>query len=332
MKKQMKMRQLGNSGLAVSALGMGAMNLSFGTGKAVAESEGVRVLRAAVERGINFFDTAQAYGPYVNEKLVGAALAPMRKDVIIATKFGFRLENGAITGTDSRPENIRAVAEASLISLKTDYIDLFYQHRVDPNVPIEDVAGTLKDLVQEGKIRHYGLSEAGAATIRRAHAVHPVAAVQNQYSIWTREPEAEVIPACEELGIGFVPWGPLGTGFLTGTIDTNSTFDSATDLRANFPRFTREAIEANMPVVEVLRAFAAERGATPVQVALAWLLAQKPWIVPIPGMDKVAYIDDNIKAIDLELTAADVEKIDARMARIQVQGGRLDDGLLSMSE
>jgi aryl-alcohol dehydrogenase-like predicted oxidoreductase len=332
MEKQMKMRQLGNSGLSVSALGMGAMNLSFGTGKAVEESEGVRVLRAAVERGINFFDTAQAYGPYVNEKLVGQALAPMREDVIIATKFGFKLENGAITGVDSRPENIRAVAEASLISLKTDYIDLFYQHRVDPNVPIEDVAGTLKDLIREGKIRHYGLSEAGAATIRRAHAVHPVAAVQNQYSIWTREPEAEVIPVCEELGIGFVPWGPLGTGFLTGTIDTSTKFDSATDLRANFPRFTQEAIKANMPVVEILRAFAAERNATPVQIALAWLLAQKPWIVPIPGMDKIAYIDDNIKAIDLELTAAEVTAINAQMAQIQVQGGRLDDGLLSMSE
>jgi aryl-alcohol dehydrogenase-like predicted oxidoreductase len=328
----MKMRQLCKSGLAVSALGMGAMNLSFGTGKAVEESEGIRVLRAAVERGINFFDTAQAYGPYVNEKLVGEALAPMRTDVIIATKFGFKLENGAITGTDSRPENIRAVAEASLISLKTDYIDLFYQHRVDPTVPIEDVAGTLADLVREGKIRHYGLSEAGAATIRRAHAVHPVAAVQNQYSIWTREPEAEVIPVCEELGIGFVPWGPLGTGFLTGAIDTSTTFDSATDLRANFPRFTKEAIAANMPVVEVLRAFAAQRNATPVQVALAWLLAQKPWIVPIPGMDKVAYIDDNIKAIDLELTAAEVADIDAQMAKIEVQGGRLDEGLLSMSE
>jgi aryl-alcohol dehydrogenase-like predicted oxidoreductase len=328
----MKMRQLGNSGLTVSALGMGAMNLSFGTGKAVEESEGIRVLRAAVERGITFFDTAQAYGPYVNEKLVGEALAPMRKDVIIATKFGFKLENGAITGADSRPENIRAVAEASLISLKTDYIDLFYQHRVDPNVPIEDVAGTLKELIQEGKIRHYGLSEAGAATIRRAHAVHPVAAVQNQYSIWTREPEAEVIPVCEELGIGFVPWGPLGTGFLTGTIDASTKFDSATDLRANFPRFTQEAIKANMPVVEVLRSFAAERNATPVQVALAWLLAQKPWIVPIPGMDKIAYIDDNIKSIDLELTAADIENINSKMAQIQVQGGRLDDGLLSMSE
>lgn len=328
----MKMRQLGNSGLTVSAIGMGAMNLSFGTGQAVESGEGIRVLRAAVDRGINFFDTAQAYGPYVNEKLVGEALQPMRKDVIIATKFGFKLENGAITGVDSRPENIRAVAEASLISLKTDYIDLFYQHRVDPNVPIEDVAGTLKDLIREGKIRHYGLSEASAATIRRAHAVHPVAAVQNQYSIWTREPEAEVLPACEELGIGFVPWGPLGTGFLTGTIDTSTKFDSATDLRANFPRFTQEAIKANMPVVEVLRSFAAERNATPVQVALAWLLAQKPWIVPIPGMDKIAYIDDNIKSVDLELTAADVEHINAKVAQIQIQGARLDEGLLSMSE
>jgi aryl-alcohol dehydrogenase-like predicted oxidoreductase len=332
MEKQMKMRQLGNSGLTVSALGMGAMNLSFGTGKAVETSEGVRVLRAAVERGINFFDTAQAYGPYVNEQLVGEALAPMREGVIIATKFGFKLENGAIRGVDSRPENIRAVAEASLRSLKTDYIDLFYQHRVDPGVPIEDVAGTLKELIKEGKIRHYGLSEAGADTIRRAHAVHPVAAVQNQYSIWTREPEAEVIPVCEELGIGFVPWGPLGTGFLTGTIDTNTKFDSATDLRANFPRFTQEAIKANMPVVEILRSFAAERNATPVQIALAWLLAQKPWIVPIPGMDKITYIDDNIKSIDLDLSAADVEAINAQMAQVAIQGGRLDDGLLSMSQ
>jgi aryl-alcohol dehydrogenase-like predicted oxidoreductase len=328
----MKMRKLGQSGLEVSALGMGAMNLSFGTGQAVAESEGIQVIRAAVERGINFFDTAQAYGPYTNEKLVGEALAPFRKDVVIATKFGFKLENGAIAGTDSRPETIRAVAEASLKSLKSDYIDLFYQHRVDPNVPIEDVAGTLKELIAEGKVRHYGLSEAGANTIRRAHAVHPVAAVQNQYSIWTREPEAEVLPVCEELGIGFVPWGPLGTGFLTGTIDTNSTFDSATDLRANFPRFTPEAIKANMPVVDMLRAIAAKKNATPVQIALAWLLAQKPWIVPIPGMDKIAYIDDNIKSIDLELTAADLAEINTQLARIDIKGGRLDDGLLSMSE
>ena len=328
----MKTRKLGNSGLEVSALGMGVMNLSFGTGKAVEESEGINVIRAAVERGITFFDTAQAYGPYVNEKLLGEALVPFRKDVIIATKFGFKLENGAITGVDSRPENIRAVAEASLKSLKTDYIDLFYQHRVDPNVPIEEVAGTLKDLINEGKIRHYGLSEAGASTIRKAHAVHPVAAVQNQYSIWTREPELEVLPVCEELGIGFVPWGPLGTGFLTGTIDTNTKFDSNTDLRASFPRFTQEAIKANMPLVEMLRTLAKEKNATPVQIALGWLLAQKPWIVPIPGMDKIEYIDDNIKSIDLELTTADLSYIDEQLASIKIQGARLDEGLLSMSE
>ncbi|MDB6062047.1 MAG: aldehyde oxidase [Verrucomicrobiaceae bacterium] len=255
----MQKRILGNSNLAVSALGMGAMNLSFGTGNAVDDNVGIKVIRAAVERGINFFDTAQAYGPYMNEILLGKALAPFRKDVIIATKFGFKLDNGAIVGTNSRPETIRAVAEASLKSLQTDYIDLFYQHRVDPNVPIEDVAGTLKDLINEGKIRHYGLSEVGAANIRKAHAIHPVAAVQNQYSIWTREPEAEVLPVCEELGIGFVPWGPLGTGFLTGTINPSTSFDSGTDLRANFPRFTPKAIKANMPVVDMLRAFAAEK-------------------------------------------------------------------------
>ena len=328
----MKYRQLGRSGLTVSALGMGAMNLSFGTDSAVDDRTGINVVHAALDRGINFFDTAQAYGPYTNEKLVGKALSAHREKALIATKFGFKLENGVTTGVDSRPENIRAVAEASLKSLKTDYIDLFYQHRVDPNVPIEDVAGTLGDLIKEGKIRHYGLSEVGAATIRRAHAVMPVAAVQNQYSLWTREPEAEVLPVCEELGIGFVPWGPLGTGFLTGTIDTSTKFDSATDLRANFPRFTPEAIKANMPLVSMLREVAASKGVTPVQVALAWLLAQKPWIVPIPGMDKVAYIDDNLKAIDLELSAEDLVNMDALLASIKIQGNRLDDGLLSMSE
>lgn len=328
----MMTRKLGGSGLEVSALGMGVMNLSFGTGKAVEQSQGVEVIRAAVERGINFFDTAQAYGPYTNEMLLGEALVPFRDQVIIATKFGFKLENGGIVGTDSRPETIRAVAEASLKSLKTDYIDLFYQHRVDPDVPIEDVVGTLKDLITEGKVLHYGLSEAGASTIRRAHAVHPVAAVQNQYSIWTREPEAEVIPVCEELGIGFVPWGPLGTGFLTGTIDANTKFDSATDLRANFPRFTQAAIRANMPVVDMLRAMAAKKNATPVQIALAWLLAQKPWIVPIPGMDKIEYLDDNIKSIEFELTETDLQEINEQLSAINIQGGRLDEGLLSMSE
>jgi len=328
----MKMRKLGNSGLEVSALGMGVMNLSFGTGEAVSQDDGVRVIHAAQDQGINFFDTAQAYGPYTNERLLGEALVGRRERAIIATKFGFKLENGGIVGTDSRPETIRAVAEASLISLKTDYIDLFYQHRVDPNVPIEDVVGTLKDLISEGKVLHYGLSEVGASTIRRAHAVHPVAAVQNQYSIWTREPEEEVIPVCEELGIGFVPWGPLGTGFLTGTITADTKFDSSTDLRAGFPRFTREAIRANMPVVEMLRAVAARKGASPVQIALAWLLAQKPWIVPIPGMDKIEYLNENILSVDLELTDSDLREIDTQLASIHIQGGRLDDGLLSMSE
>jgi aryl-alcohol dehydrogenase-like predicted oxidoreductase len=328
----MTTRKLGTSGLEVSALGMGCMGLNFGLGPAADQAQGIRVIRAAVERGITFFDTAQAYGPYTNEELVGEALAPFRDQVVIATKFGFKLENGQITGTDSRPANIRAVAESSLKRLRTDRIDLFYQHRVDPGVPIEDVAGTLKDLIQEGKVKHYGLSEAGAATIRKAHAVHPVAAVQNQYSIWTREPEADVLPTCEELGIGFVPWGPLGTGFLTGTIDTTTTFDTASDLRANFPRFTPANIKANMPVVDMLRALAHQKNATPVQIALAWLLAQKPWIVPIPGMDKVDYIDDNLRSVDLELTATDLQEIDRQLAGIRVQGERLDAGLLSMSE
>ncbi len=328
----MKTRILGNSGLEVSALGMGAMGLSFGLGPATDRAKGIEVLRAAVDRGITFFDTAQAYGPYTNEVLVEEALKPYRERVIIATKFGFKLENGAITGVDSRPENIRAVAEASLKSLQTDHIDLFYQHRVDPQVPIEDVAGTLRDLIQEGKVRYYGLSEAGASTIRRAHAVHPVTAVQNQYSIWTREPEAEVLPVCEELGIGFVPWGPLGTGFLTGTIDANSRFDPSTDLRANFPRFKPEAIKANMPMVEMLRNFAQQKGTNPVRVALAWLLAQRPWIVPIPGMNKVEHIDDNLKSVDLMLTPEELSEIDRQLATINIQGERLDAGLLSMSE
>lgn len=328
----MKYRTLGRSGLTVSALGMGAMNLSFGTGKAVDDNTGINVLHAAVDRGITFFDTAQAYGPYINEKLVGKALQPYRDKVVIATKFGFKLEDGVTTGLDSRPENIRAVAEASFKSLKTDYIDLFYQHRVDPCVPIEEVAGTLQDLIKEGKIRHYGLSEAGADTIRRAHAIHPVTAVQNQYSLWTREPENDVLPVCEALGIGFVPWGPLGTGFLTGTIDASTTFDADTDLRASFPRFTPDAIKANMPLVEMLRDVAARKHATPVQIALAWLLAQKPWIVPIPGMDKVAYIDDNLKSVELELSSRDLSDMDTLLSGIQIQGNRLDDGLLSLSE
>jgi aryl-alcohol dehydrogenase-like predicted oxidoreductase len=324
----MKTRKLGNSGLEVSALGMGCMNLSFGTGQAVDTSDGVKTIRAGFERGINFFDTAEAYGPLTNELLVGEALEPFRKDVIIATKFGMISD----TGINSQPEHIRKVVEESLKRLRTDYIDLYYQHRVDPDVPIEEVAGTLKDLIQAGKIRHYGLSEAGADTIRRAHAIHPVAAVQNQYSIWTREPEEKVLPVCQELGIGFVPWGPLGTGFLAGNITAETKFDAATDLRANFPRFTPDAIKANMPLVEMLREIAARKNANPVQIALAWLLAQKPWIVPIPGMDKVEYIDDNIKSVDLELTSEDLNEIDNRLSEINIQGDRLDAGLLGLSE
>jgi aryl-alcohol dehydrogenase-like predicted oxidoreductase len=328
----MKTRKLGNSGLEVSALGMGSMNLSFGTGPAKDKSDGIKVMRTAVERGITFFDTAEAYGPYTNEELVGEALSPIRDQVVIATKFGFKLENGAITGTDSRPENIRRAVEASLKRLKTDRIDLLYQHRVDPNVLIEDVAGAVKQLIEEGKVKYFGLSEAGANTIRKAHAVQQVTAVQNQYSIWTREPEVEVLPTCEELGIGFVPWGPLGTGFLSGKITPDTKFDSATDLRAVFPRFTPEAIKANMPVVQLIAGIAKKRNASNAQVALGWLLAQKPWIVPIPGMDKIEYLDDNIKAVDLQLTNEDLEQIDTEMSKIELHGERLDAGLLSMSE
>jgi aryl-alcohol dehydrogenase-like predicted oxidoreductase len=331
----MQKRKLGNSNLEVSALGLGCMGLSFGYGPATDRQEAISLIRAAVERGVTFFDTAEIYGPLTNEELVGEALAPFRGQVVIATKFGFKPASEGEThwsALDSRPEHIKEVAEGSLRRLRVDAIDLYYQHRVDPDVPIEDVAGTVKDLIQEGKVKHFGLSEAGANTIRKAHAVHPVTAVQNQYSIWTREPEAEVLPVCEELGIGFVPWGPLGTGFLTGTIDPNTKFDSNTDLRANFPRFTPEAMKANMPVVEMLRNIAKKKNATPVQIALAWLLAQKPWIVPIPGMDKVEYIDDNLKSVDLELTAEDLQEIEVELSKINVQGARLDEGLLSMSE
>ena len=327
----MKYRQLGE--LTVSAIGMGAMNLSYGTGKAVELQQAIAVLHSAIDQGINFFDTAEAYGPFTNETLLGKAFATVPRDkVVLASKFGFRIENNQIAGVDSRPEHIREVVEASLKRLDTDYLDLFYQHRLDPEVPIEDVVGTLKDLIAQGKIRGYGLSEVGAQTIRRAHKVHPVTAVQNQYSIWTREPEAEVLPVCEELGIGFVPWGPLGTGFLTGTIDASTTFDSDTDLRAGFPRFTAEAMQANMPVVDMLRNVATRKGATPVQIALAWLLAQKPWIVPIPGMDKQAYITDNIQSIDVTLTTEDLQFIDDALSRIEIQGARLDEGLLALSE
>jgi aryl-alcohol dehydrogenase-like predicted oxidoreductase len=324
----MKKRTLGNSGLEVSALGMGCMNLSFGTGKAADINEGISVIRSAYEKGITFFDTAEAYGPYTNEELVGAALQPMRKEVVIATKFGMISD----TGINSQPTHIRKVVEASLKRLRTDYIDLLYQHRVDPNVPIEDVAGTVKELIQEGKVKHFGLSEAGVNTIRRAHNVQQVSAVQNQYSVWTREPEAEVLPLCEELGIGFVPWAPIGTGFLTGKITPDTKFDSDTDLRAVFPRFTPEAIRANMPVVDLLTKIANRKNATPVQIALAWLLAQKPFIVPIPGMDKIEYLDDNIKSVALELSSSDLEEINNGLTTITFQGARLNEGLLGLSE
>ena len=324
----MQKRKLGNSGLEVSALGMGCMNLSFGTGIAANINDGIKVIRSAYEKGITFFDTAEAYGPYTNEELVGEALKPFRKDVIIATKFGMISE----TGINSKSAHIRKVVDDSLKRLQTDYIDLLYQHRVDPTVPIEDVAGTVKELIQEGKVKYFGLSEAGAETIKRAHMVQSVTAVQNQYSIWTREPEATVLPLCEELGIGFVPWAPIGTGFLTGKITADTKFDSDTDLRAAFPRFTPEAIRANMPVVELLTKIANRKNTTPVQIALAWLLAQKSFIVPIPGMDKIEYLDDNIKSIAVEITANDLQEIEDGLATITFQGARLSEGLLGLSE
>lgn len=325
----MKKRILGSSGLEVSALGMGCMNLSFGTGKAAPIEEGIKVIRHGYEQGITFFDTAEAYGPFTNEELVGKALFPFRQKVILATKFGMISEEG---GLNSRPDHIKKVVEASLKRLQTDYIDLLYQHRVDPNVPIEDVAGTVKELILQGKVKYFGLSEAGADTIRRAHAVHPVSAVQNQYSIWTREQEEAVIPVCEELGIGFVPWGPIGTGFLTGTITPDTEFDSATDLRASFPRFNRENMLANMPVIDMLRDIGARKGASPVQIALAWLLAQKPFIVPIPGMDKIAFIEDNINSVNISLDAKDLQEIEDRLAAITIRGERLSKELLGLSE
>ena len=328
----MQKRTLGTNGLEVSAIGMGAMGLSFGLGPAADKRDAVQVLRAAVERGVTFFDTAEAYGPFTNEELVGEVLAPLRSQVVLATKFGFKLdENGQTVGVDSRPEHIKKVVEASLRRLRTDTIDLLYQHRVDPAVPIEDVAGTVKTLIQQGKVKHFGLSEAGASTIRRAHAVQPVTAVQNQYSLWTREPEAEVLPTCEELGIGFVPWGPLGTGFLTGTIDANTKFDS-TDLRSTFPRFTPKALKANLAFVDMIRTFAARKAATPAQIALAWLLGQKPWIVPIPGMNSVKHMEENLASVDVVLTQGDLDEIDAAASQIPVEGERLSEGLLSLSE
>jgi aryl-alcohol dehydrogenase-like predicted oxidoreductase len=323
----MKKRKLGNSNLEVSAIGLGCMVMSFGYGPAADKQEAISLIRSAVERGVTFFDTAEVYGPFTNEELVGEALAPLRDQVVIATKFGFDLAADVVgaPGLNSRPEHIKQVAEASLKRLRTDVIDLFYQHRVDPDVPIEDVAGAVKDLIQEGKVKHFGLSEAGARTIRRAHAIQPVTAVQNEYSIWTRDPEAEVLPTCEELGIGFVPWSPLGQGFLTGKVDSNTTFDSSTDLRAVFPRFTPDARKANLAVVDLLRDIARRKEATPAQIALAWLLAQKPWIVPIPGTRNMKHLDENLGAAGIELTPGDLREIDSAFSKITVQGPRLPE-------
>ncbi|MDA8251288.1 MAG: aldo/keto reductase [Rhodospirillales bacterium] len=318
----MQKRQLGSSGLEVSAIGLGCMGLSFGFGPATDTQDAIRLIRTAVERGVTFFDTAEAYGPYRNEEVVGEALAPVRDRVVIATKFGFAFApDGAQRGLDSRPEHIRQVAEASLRRLGTDRIDLFYQHRVDPNVPIEDVAATVKDLIREGKVRHFGLSEAGVQTIRRAHAVQPVAALQSEYSLWWREPEQAVLPVLEELGIGFVPFSPLGKGFLTGAIGEATTFDSK-DFRNIVPRFTPEARRANQALVDRLGAIAARKHATAAQIALAWLLAQKPWIVPIPGTTKLHRLDENLGAAGIELTPDDLREIAGALSGIIVQGDR----------
>ena len=315
----MKTRKLGRSSLEVSALGFGCMGLSFGYGPAQEKQKAISLIRDAFESGVTFFDTAEAYGA-LNEEMVGEALAPMRDRVVIATKFGFK-DGDSKAGMDSRPERIRQVADTSLQRLRTDRIDLFYQHRVDPNVPMEDVAGTVKDLIGEGKVKHFGLSEAGVASIRRAHAVQPVTAVQSEYSLWWREPEAEVLPACEELGIGFVPFSPLGKGFLTGKIDENTSFDKD-DFRNIVPRFSPEARRANQALVDLLGSIAAVKQATPAQVALAWLLAQKPWIVPIPGTTKLHRLKENLGAADLELTQDDLRRIKDALAQIKVQGDR----------
>jgi aryl-alcohol dehydrogenase-like predicted oxidoreductase len=329
----MQTRQLGNSGLEVSALGLGCMGMSASYGPMPDKQEMIALLRAAVERGVTFFDTAEGYGPFTNEELLGEALAPVRNQVVLATKFGHDINpvTRARTGKlNSRPEHIKEVAEASLKRLRTDVIDLFYQHRVDLDVPIEDVAGAVKDLVQQGKVKHFGLSEAAAKTIRRAHAVQPVAAVQSEYSLWTRDPEAEVLPACEELGIGFVPFSPLGAGFLTGKIDTNTTFHSS-DFRNISPRFTPENRKANQVLVDLLTQVAAQKGATPAQTALAWLLAQKPWIVPIPGTTRLHRLEENIGAANVELTSEDLREINAAAAKIQIQGARLPEAVLKMT-
>jgi aryl-alcohol dehydrogenase-like predicted oxidoreductase len=325
----MKKRKLGNSGLEVSALGLGCMGMSFSYGQAMEKKDAIALLRSAVERGVTFFDTAEVYGPLTNEELVGEALAPFGSQVVIATKFGFELDpNGGPkwVGLNSRPEHIKKVAEGSLKRLKTDVIDLFYQHRVDPNVPIEEVAGAVKDLIQEGKVKHFGLSEPGVQTIRRAHAVQPITAIQSEYSLWTRKPEEEVLPTLEELGIGFVPYSPLGKGFLTGKIDENTTFENS-DFRNLLPRFTPEARKANQALVDLLGRIAANKKATTAQIALAWLLAQKPWIVPIPGTTKLHRLEENIGAAEIELTPDDLHEIESASSAIKIQGARYPENL-----
>jgi aryl-alcohol dehydrogenase-like predicted oxidoreductase len=327
----MQKRKLGKNNLEVSALGLGCMGLSFGFGPPVDKNDGIALIRAAVERGVTFFDTAEVYGPYTNEELVGEALAPFRDQVVIATKFGFKIDptTGKQAGLDSRPEHIKEVADASLKRLKTNVIDLFYQHRVDPNVPIEDVAGAVKELIQQGKVKHFGLSEAGVQTIRRAHKVQPVTALQSEYSLWWREPEKETIPTLEELGIGFVPFSPLGKGFLTGKITEDTKFDKS-DFRNIVPRFTPEARKANQALVDLLGRFAQQKKATPAQIALAWLLAQKPWIVPIPGTTKLHRLEENIGAINVKLSPEDLRELETTASKIAVQGARYPEELQKM--
>jgi aryl-alcohol dehydrogenase-like predicted oxidoreductase len=327
----MKKRALGKSGLEVSAIGLGCMGMSYAYSRPVEKQDGIALIRAAVERGVTFFDTAEIYGPYTNEELVGAALAPVRDQVVIATKFGFDLDpqTGRQRGLNSRPEQVRAVAEASLKRLETDRIDLFYQHRVDPAVPMEDVAGAVKDLILAGKVKHFGLSEAGAESIRRAHAVQPVAALQNEYSLWYRDPETEVLPLLEKLGIGFVAYSPLGRGFLTGAIDENTKFES-TDFRSSVPRFAPEVRKANLDVVELIGQIASRKGVTRAQIALAWVLAQKPWIVPIPGTTKLHRLDENLAASDVELTGDDLRDIDQALSQVAIQGARYPEQLQKM--
>lgn len=327
---KMQNRRLGNSGLEVSAIGLGCMGMSFGYGPAADTKEMITLIRKAVEEGVTFFDTAEVYGPFVNEELVGEALAPFKGEVVIATKFGFKIVDGKMAGLNSRPENIRKVAEASMKRLGVEVIDLFYQHRVDPDVPIEEVAGTVKDLIREGKVKYFGLSEAGANTIRRAHAVQPVTALQSEYSLWTRKPEDQIIPTLEELGIGFVPFSPLGKGFLAGKIDASAGFAEG-DIRNTLPRYTQEARTANQALVDLLNTIAAKKNATPAQIAIAWLLAQKPWIVPIPGTTKLYRLSENNGAATIELTEADLQEIETASAQIKIVGNRYTEQMESMT-